>query len=188
MSLPRRLLLPLLLCALFSACATRQAKVEPMPPLAVPDAPPRVIAPVQLPEPEEEISGPPAPDPAPARPPRRPPARPVQKNDTKEEPAKTDPVVVEAPAEDPQPAPTLRTPQTADDQAADRRVRETLQAAGRALAAVDYAALNPDAQAQYDTAKRFIQQAEEALKNKNYVFATYLADKADTLARSLQRR
>jgi hypothetical protein len=182
-----RLLALVFACALLSgACAKRQARVEPVPPLAVPDAPPRVIAPAQLPEPVEEIAGPPEPAPAPAQPPRKPPARPAPKQDAKEEPQKPEPVA-ETPADAP-PAPTLRTPQTANDQAADRRVRDTLQGATRTLSAVDYSGLNPNGKSQYDTAKRFIEQAEEALKNKNYVFATYLSEKADTLARGLQGR
>ena len=40
-----------------------------------------------------------------------------------------------------------------------------------------------DARAQYDTARRFIDQAEGALRARNYMFASYLADKAETLAR-----
>jgi len=41
---------------------------------------------------------------------------------------------------------------------------------------------------QYDTAKRFIQQAEDALKAKNFVFAEQLADKAATLAAALAQK
>ena len=48
--------------------------------------------------------------------------------------------------------------------------------------------LNADAQTQYDTAKRFIRQAEDALRAKNLVFAKNLADKAAALAAQLAGR
>ncbi len=47
--------------------------------------------------------------------------------------------------------------------------------------------VDTDGRAQYDTAKRFLQQAEEALKTRNYVFAGKLADKAATMAAVLVR-
>jgi len=47
---------------------------------------------------------------------------------------------------------------------------------------IDYRALNADARTQYDTAKRFVTQAQEALRAKNLVFARNLADKAAALA------
>ena len=50
---------------------------------------------------------------------------------------------------------------------------------------IDYRALNAEARVQYDTAKRFISQAQEALRAKNLVFARSLADKAAALAAQL---
>ena len=50
---------------------------------------------------------------------------------------------------------------------------------------IDYRALNTDARTQYDTAKRFIEQAEEAIRMKNLLFAKNLADKAAVLATQL---
>jgi hypothetical protein len=47
---------------------------------------------------------------------------------------------------------------------------------------IDYRALNTDARTQYDTAKRFIEQAEDAIRMKNLPFAKSLAEKAATLA------
>ena len=57
--------------------------------------------------------------------------------------------------------------------------------AGGDLNRIDYRALNADARTQYDTAKRFIQQAEEAIRAKNLPFAKNLADKAAVLATQL---
>jgi len=43
-------------------------------------------------------------------------------------------------------------------------------------------ALSPDAKAQYDTAKRFMVLADQAIKDRNFVFARTLADKAAVIA------
>jgi hypothetical protein len=48
--------------------------------------------------------------------------------------------------------------------------------------------LDADAKIQYDTAKRFVRQAEDAVKSKNLVFAKNLADKAATIADQLAGR
>ena len=61
-------------------------------------------------------------------------------------------------------------------------MREHLAQAKGDLGRVDYAALNADGKTQYDTAKRFMEQADQALKEKNLVFATKLAEKAAGLA------
>ena len=62
-----------------------------------------------------------------------------------------------------------------------KSVRDLLARAQRDLKRVDYAGLNADGKAQYDTARRFVDQAEQALKEQNLVFALTLADKAATL-------
>jgi hypothetical protein len=84
--------------------------------------------------------------------------------------------------------PELRTPETADDQQASRQVRDTLERARGLLQQIDYRRLGREARAQYDTAKQFMDHAEEALRARNYVAAKYLADKADTIARQLSGR
>jgi hypothetical protein len=57
--------------------------------------------------------------------------------------------------------------------------------AGGDLNKVDYRALNTGARNQYETAKRFIEQAEDAIRLKNLLFAKNLADKAAVLATEL---
>jgi hypothetical protein len=84
--------------------------------------------------------------------------------------------------------PRLTTPGTPDDVAATRQVNDTLDRARRALATLRYDRLTSDARAQYDTVSQLIQQAEEALRARNFVFALKVADKADTLARRLSER
>ncbi len=150
----------------------------------MPPPPPRLIAPVEA-EPLPSVA---QPEEAPARQRPRPSTRPQTRSerpaDPKAEPgAKSDPAAEaphdEAPAAD---SPQLRPVQSGDDVTVERRIREVLTQASGDLNRVDYGALGADAKAQYDTAKRFIQQANDALKTKNFVFAANLADKAATLA------
>lgn len=70
----------------------------------------------------------------------------------------------------------------------ERRVRGLIARATSDLSRVDYQALNVDARNQYDTARRFAAQAEDALKAHNVVFANNLADKAAALAAQLSGR
>jgi hypothetical protein len=85
-----------------------------------------------------------------------------------------------------EPPRTLQT--TANAGPAEQRIRGLLANASRDLSRIDYRALSVDAQAQYDIAKRFTEQADEALKQKNIVFAEQLADKAAGLAAQLVKR
>ena len=66
-------------------------------------------------------------------------------------------------------------------------IRDLLGRAARDLSRVNAGSLNSDGRAQYDQASRFIQQAEDALKSRNIVFAGKLADKAVTMAAVLVR-
>jgi hypothetical protein len=172
-----------------AGCGTARATQARHEPLVVPQPPPRIIAPA--PEPES----PPRPviDPEPVPPlPRA--ARPApQRTDTKPtEPAPDTPAATAAPAATPAPtsgaAPELRTVEAPDDQRATKQVRETLDRANRTLGTVDYRNLSQAAKLQYDMAKRFIEQAEEAVKAKNYTAALLMSEKADTIAKELSGR
>jgi type IV secretory pathway VirB10-like protein len=168
------------------ACAKAQAASAPEgPPLDVPAPPARVLAPVE--EPEIAVAPPPE-LPAAAAPPRTPPRPPVRRA---EPPPPAEPVPaaatppVEVPAEPPR---ELRPASPARDAAAEKQVRDTLTLAARDLGGVNYGRLSAEAKAQYDQSKRFTQQAEQALKDRNFVFAATLADKAATLAAGLTGR
>jgi len=168
-----------------SACAKKEAVVAPPPaPLEVPVVPPRLVGPVMVEEPELpqlEI---------PEVKPTRPRPRPVAKGDdpvVKVEPPPdsttkpNDPGTPPASSGTPAaagPAPLLRTPDTANDAEVSRQVKATLARAGDNLNKINYNGLNQGAKGQHDTARRFIAQAEDALKSKNLVFARYLAEKA----------
>ena len=162
-------------------CAAARAKTPVAPtPLDVPAPPPRIVVP---PDPEPT---PPLPTitevtPKPQTPARRPAA---PKPETKTDPPKpADPPIVAPP-----PAATLqqRLPITAAE--AVRQVREQLARAREALKRVNYGTLSADEKSQYDTATRFVAQADQALKEGNLVFAAKVAEKAAGLAASLPVR
>lgn len=172
-----------LLTASLVACAAKaQVRTETaIPLLDPPPPPPRVVA-IYSPEPEP-IPLTPAVEPAsPVRPPARP-ARPEQRP----EPSTTTPDPVESVAR-PAPAPSLTlTPTPGSEKQTEAAIRDLLGRAARDLGRVNSASLTGDGRAQYDTARRFIQQAEDALRARNIVFAGKLADKAATMAAVLVR-
>ena len=172
-----------LLTASLAACAAKAQVITEaeMPVLDPPLPPPRVVA-VYVPEPEP-IAVTPAVEPAaPVRPPARP-ARPEQKP---EPAATTTPEPVENLPRAAPPSLTL-TPTAGSEQQTVAAIRDLLGRASRDLSRGNAATLNNDGRAQYDTARRFIQQAEDALKTRNIVFAGKLADKAATMAAVLVR-
>jgi hypothetical protein len=178
-----RVTLIVLMTASLGACAARaQVRAEaPLPSLDPPAPPPRVVASYE-PEPEPIAATPPVEPAAPVRPPVRPP-RPEQKP----EPAAAAPEPVEN-APRPAPAPSLTlTPTPGTEAQTANAIRDLLGRATRDLSGVNVASLNNDGRAQYDTARRFILQAEDALKTRNIVFAGKLADKAATMAAVLVR-
>jgi hypothetical protein len=213
----RAAILMAILGAASSGCAHARAKAMPeQPPLDVPAPPPRTVEPLEAEAPPPRPEEPPRPaTPARPRPPaattaprQEPPAR---SDSPKPEPSRTEPSRAEAPksdapktetrpepppeppkaAEEPRPAApatTLQTTSPASEGEVERAVRATLVRATSDLNRVDYRGLNADARTQYDTAKRFIQQSDDAIRAKNLVFAKNLADKAAALAAQLAGR
>ena len=129
------------------------------------------------------------PEPARNTPARPRPAPPVQQSEgTKPEPAKAE-ADASKPGDEPKtPSATLGTTPNGQEAEVERRIRGLLLEATGNLNRVDYGRLNADAKGQYDSAKAFVRQAEDALRSKNLVFASYLADKAATLAAQLRGR
>jgi hypothetical protein len=190
--------LVVLSAALAAGCASAQARTADRP-LDVPVPPARAVEPLPdddldaaKTEPPVEVPSAPAAGTRPA--PRPPAARPPR--ESRPEPSRSEtakPETIGPPAEARPPAGTdpgqeLRTPQTTSDAEAARLIRDSLTRAGQLLDGINYRALNADAQGQYDTAKRFMAQADEALRARNFVFATSLAGKAETIARQLSGR
>jgi hypothetical protein len=173
-----------------AACNRAQARVIPeLPALDVPAPPPRIVEVIE-PEPP-----PPAPEPLPAAPtPLKPKPVPTQQ---RAEPTRTEPAKAEVPppTEAPRPADagkppvgTLQTAPAGQEAQLEKTIVEMIARAGASLNRIDYGTLNGDARTQYDQAKRFISQAQDALRTKNLAFAANLADKANTLASQLSGR
>lgn len=174
-----RRLLPIALLTLAAGCATARAQAPVLQPLDVPPVPPRVI----VPDIEEVLPQPP--DPGASRPPAQRTDPPKPPDSTTGGATTTEPPRTAADPPRPQETPRVRTPQTANDEQAEREVRAIMGRAEGMLKQVPYQQLTGAAQQQYQTAQRFIRQADNALKIRNYVFARNLADKAETLARQL---
>jgi hypothetical protein len=177
-----------------SACVTGRAQTPTQrPALEVPPPPPRVVEPLPA-EPAPPLE--PVADLPPAtstsvrnRPaPRDTGPREAAKPDPKPEPpaAAAPETASPAPTTGANPAPQIRTPD--DNSETARQVRDILDRASKALASIDYRPLTRQRKESYDTAKRFIQQAEDAIKASNFVYARFLADKADILSKELQGR
>ena len=194
----RYLILPLV-GLLATACASAQAKgSNETPALNVPPPPQHEIElPAEPLEPVGEIPGT-VPDTTPA-PPRtgRPAAPRPQPGDAK--PEKTEPPKPDTPAAPttPEPAPglpppagspQLRTPQTADTSAAAKSVRTTIDRAKSTLSTVNLGIQTNERKKAYHDAELFLQQAEDALKDGNFVLAQAVATKAETLAKELAGR
>jgi len=88
----------------------------------------------------------------------------------------------------PKPQTTLQTTPATAEGDVERAIRSALQRATADLNRVDYRALNADARNQYDTAKRWVQLADENIRTKNLVFAKSIAEKAATIAAQLAGR
>ena len=173
----------LLLVLIVPGCVRARARTLPNgPPLDVPAPPPRIVLPLELPLEAEAPPAQPVPlpqEPRRAPPPARPrPAAPSDTPRTAEEPPRPAPATPPATT-------TLQTTPAAEQGEVERAIRATMTRAGADLNRIDYRALNADARTQYDMAKRFIQQAEEAIRMKNLPFAKNLADKAAMLAAQL---
>jgi hypothetical protein len=183
----RRWALGLAVCALSAAlaggCAKARAETVPDgPPLATPQPPSRVFAPI---EEEPLVSSPVAdttPSPAPRVPAATPPAR------------RTPPPEPEKPAPAPAPAPSVETPRQLQaasspaDPEAERRINEVIRVAKGDLNRVDYRGLTRGGRESYDQAKGFIDEAEKALTARNFIYAQTTADKAAKLANELLGR
>ena len=184
------LLLALLVPA--AACTAARAEVQPEehPALAVPPVPPRVIEPLPAEAPPIEPVGdlPSTPSNPPRTRPQREPTRPANidpKTEAKPpEKTTTDPAVAQPPPST-QPVPPLRTPGTSDGPETAQQIRDTLDRAAKILGKVNYQALKADSRQNYDNAKSFMKQAEDALKANDVESAKSLANRAETIAKLL---
>jgi len=168
-----------LLTVTLGACAAKaqvRSEVE-LPLLDPPPAPPRVVTIYE----EEPARVPVAPvvEAVPSRPPSRP-----SRVETKPETPTAEPAPEAA---KPAPPSLTLTPSPGTEAQTAVAIRELMARATRDLSRVNAGSLNADGRAQVEAARRFLQQAEDALKARNVVFAGKLADKAATMAAVLVR-
>ena len=177
-----------------SACLTGRAQTPAeRPALDVPAPPDRVVPQVPPPEPplpaiepvEDLGSGAKPTPPARSKPPAKPPQDPP-KPDIKPDPPATE--AAPPPAQNPPPAPQLKLPENADPGVMSRQIRDTVERTRRMLGGTDRTKLTALRQKAFDDAQGFIKQAEDALNQKNLVFAKECAEKAERLAKEVQTR
>jgi outer membrane biosynthesis protein TonB len=193
----KAIILVILLSAGAFGCTHAQAKATPAnPPLDMPEPPPRDVetaeagapSPVGLPQ-EPARNTQPRPRPAPTREqPRTEQRAEPPKPETPPPPATTVEPPKPATEEPPRPPTTVLTTPTGQEGDVERTIRATLERANTDLNRVNYQMLNADARTQYDYAKRFIRQAEDAIRAKNRNFAKTVADKAAAIAAQLAGR
>ena len=148
--------------------------------LEPPPAPPRIVA-IYV-EPEE-----PAPVEAPvAAEPTAPPARSPSQRAPAPPPGPARHRRPPAPPPSTPPALTL-TPVPGTEAKTEASIRALLGQVTRDLTRVNAATLSADGRTQFDAARRFVQQSEDALKVRNLLYAGKLADKAAAMAAVLVR-
>jgi hypothetical protein len=176
-----------------SGCASARAQAEPeSTALTVPPPPARVLPPLEGGPIEAAIAtaGEPSAE-GHAAPRRRTEPRDTARESRQDAPrepaAESAPAAQEAPPET-TPAPALQLASPGTSGHAEQAVRQALQKAKDDLGQVNRRMLSVDAQAQFDTATRFIDLANQAVRDKNLVFAQTLADKAGVIAAVLKQR
>lgn len=179
-------LLPLAVVVALAAggagCATRAQVAVPEPDLPVlepPPAPPRIVAIYVAPETRTPVEAPIAAAPSA---PSLPQPKPVV-------PPPPGPLVTEGPPQPPpSPAPALTlTPAPGSEAKTEASIRALLGQVTKNLTRVNATTLTADGRTQYEAARRFVQQSEDALKVRNLLYAGKLADKAAAMAAVLVR-
>jgi len=173
--------------AFVAACASNPARSSVAVPLEIPEPPPRVemapIPAVEAPLPERPV---PAVVP-PARP--LPPPSTAAAASTSPSSTGTAATAPGAALQDPartSPPPELRPAGSAGRTPSAAQVRESLGRTKQKLDLMDRRRLNAGKLADYDSARRFLAQAESAVAANNLLLAQSSAEKAETLANGLK--
>jgi hypothetical protein len=169
---------------LMSACASNPARSAAAVPLEIPEPPPReAIEPVAavFETPATPLPERPAPVPA-SRPTAPVPAPAVAANPQPPQPAPA------TPTEPPKttPPPELRAGGGAGRTPTAAQVRERLVRTRQKLNTIRPGSLNAGKRTDYDSARRFLAQAEAAVKDNNLLLAESSVEKAETLADGLK--
>jgi hypothetical protein len=177
-------LIVLVLAAGCAACASNPAKSAMAVPLDIPEPPPRVApdpvpAVAEAPPPEVPETAPPA-APAAAPPPPRVPAA------SRPDSSATPPVAQTPEPIKPNPPPELRPAGPAGRALAAPQVRERIVRTKQKLDSIDRRRLSAGKRADYDSAQRFLRQANDAVGANNLLMAESAVEKAETLADGLK--
>ena len=186
-----RLALIALVAIVAPACTTaRAARPVERPALEVPPPPPRMIAPLPLPDlppvdfvPESPTNNNPSSPRSRAKSEKPEPAKPEQKPETPPAPVDPPPTAPQQPS-----TPALRIPESADNSQLQNQIKTQIATARGILDKTDYGPLKQPLKNAYDQAKNFVSEAEAALKTGNLVYAKEVAEKAERLAKELQNR
>jgi hypothetical protein len=181
--------LSLVALALVCGCASNPTRATGVVALEIPEPPPKPdILPVPAPEapPERPAAAVPAEKPVPV--PAARPTPPAQSNAGAQStpPAATGPVPAPEAAPPTPPAPELRPAGTAAKSLTAAQVREALDRTTQKLGAIDRRRLNSGKRADYDSARRFLAQADTAVKANNLLLAQSSVEKAEALANGLR--
>ena len=171
---------------LAGACASGPARSSVTFPLEVPEPPPRIaMDPVPAVIDEAPVVS------------ERPPVTPAEKTAAPKTPpvattaAAPQPVVPTAPVTVPEPPRTTPPPELRPAAAAGKtptaaQVRDRLGRTKQKLDLIQRHRLNAGKRADYDSARRFLSQAEAAVKDNNLLLAESSVEKAETLADGLK--
>jgi hypothetical protein len=172
--------------ALACGCASNPTRSTGVVALEIPEPPPKPdILPVPAPEapPERPVA---APVERPATVPAARPSPPAQTNAGTQSAPQAPAGPVPAPEAPPTPAPELRPAGTAAKSLTGAQVRESLDRTKQKLDAIDRRRLNAGKRADYDSARRFLAQADTAVRANNLLLAQSSVEKAEALANGLR--
>ena len=173
---------------LVASCASNPARSSVTVPLEIPEPPPRVaMDPVQA----VIVGTPVTPERPVAAPVSRPAGTPPPVSTAAATPAATPPPAqtpAVVPPEPPRttPPPELRAAGTEGRTPTAAQVRDRLVRAKQKLDSIDRRRLNAGKRTDYDSARRFLSQAEAAVKDNNLLLADSSVEKAETLADGLK--
>lgn len=171
-----------------ASCASNPGRSSVTVPLEIPEPPPRVA---MDPVPAILIGTPVAPERPAAAPVSRPAGMPPPASTAAATPSATPPAQQTPAVTPPEPPRTVPPPELRAAGSAGRaptapQVRDLLVRTRQKLDSIDRRRLNAGQRSDYDSARRFLSQAEAAVKENNLLLAISSVEKAETLADGLK--
>jgi hypothetical protein len=170
-----------------AACVSSPARLAEKVPLEIPEPPPRVAM-----DPVPAVIAEAPATPAPEKPATTPVARPAGQTSppppavVSGPPAGPPPVATTAEPVRPTPPPELRPAGPAGRTPTAAQVRDRIGRTKQKLDTIDRRRLNAGKRSDYDSARRFLSQAEAAVKDNNLLLAESSVEKAETLANGMR--